>query len=57
MRRPAVEAISGGLFTAFWVAQAVSLFGDRLNNFSLVALVNRFSDDPSLQLSGIYEAQ
>ena len=48
--------ISGGLFTAFWVAQAISLFGDRLNNFSLVALVNRFSDDPSLQLSGIYAA-
>ena len=49
-------AISGGLFTMFWAAQAVSLFGDRLNNFSLVALVNRFSEDPSLQLSGIYAA-
>ncbi len=49
-------AISGALFTMFWVAQAVSLFGDRLNNFSLVALVNRFSDDPSMQLSGIYAA-
>lgn len=56
MRRPAAEAISGGLFTAFWAAQAVSLFGDRLNNFSLAALVNRFSDDPSFQLSGIYAA-
>ncbi|MCK4548807.1 MAG: MFS transporter, partial [Candidatus Krumholzibacteria bacterium] len=52
----AATAISTGLFTAFWTAQAVSLFGDRLNNFSLVALVNRFSDDPSLQLSGIYAA-
>ena len=52
----AATAISGGLFTAFWAAQAVSLFGDRLNNFSLAALVNRFSDDPSLQLSGIYAA-
>lgn len=49
-------AISGALLTAFWAAQAVSLFGDRLNNFSLVALVNRFSGDPSLQLSGIYAA-
>jgi len=56
MRRTASMAISGGLFTAFWAAQAVSLFGDRLNNFSLVALVNRFSDDPSFQLSGIYAA-
>ena len=52
----AAAAIAGGLFTMFWVAQAVSLFGDRLNNFSLVALVNRFSNDPSLQLSGIYAA-
>ncbi len=52
----AAAAMSGGLFTMFWAAQAVSLFGDRLNNFSLVALVNRFSDDPSLQLSGIYAA-
>ncbi len=52
----AAAVISTGLFTAFWAAQAVSLFGDRLNNFSLVALVNRFSDDPSLQLSGIYAA-
>ncbi len=52
----AAAAMSGGLFTMFWVAQAVSLFGDRLNNFSLVALANRFSDDPSLQLSGIYAA-
>lgn len=54
--RTAAAAISGGLMTAFWTAQAVSLFGDRLNNFSLAALVNRFSDDPSLQLSGIYAA-
>jgi DHA3 family macrolide efflux protein-like MFS transporter len=48
--------MSGALFTMFWTAQAVSLFGDRLNNFSLIALVNRFSEDPSLQLSGIYAA-
>lgn len=54
--RTAAAAISGGLLTAFWTAQAISLFGDRLNNFSLAALVNRFSDDPSLQLSGIYAA-
>jgi MFS family permease len=52
----AAVAISGALLSAFWAAQAVSLFGDRLNNFSLVALVNRFSKDPSLQLSGIYAA-
>jgi MFS family permease len=48
--------LRGGFLTLFWVAQAVSLFGDRLNNFSLVALVNRFSEDPSLLLSGIYAA-
>jgi MFS family permease len=54
--RAAASAFHGGLLTAFWAAQVVSLFGDRLNNFSLVALVNRFSDDPSLQLSGIYAA-
>jgi MFS family permease len=44
------------LFTIFWVAQAISLFGDRLNNFSLVALINRFSDTPGLTLSQIYLA-
>lgn len=46
----------GAVLTMFWSAQAVSLFGDRLNNFSLAALVGRFSSDPSLQLSGIYLA-
>lgn len=40
----------------FWVAQAISLFGDRLNNFSLVALINKFSDNPGLTLSNIYLA-
>jgi MFS family permease len=40
----------------FWVAQAISLFGDRLNNFSLVALINRFAERPSLALSGLYLA-
>ncbi len=55
-RVAAAAAMSGRLLTAFWAAQAVSLFGDRLNNFSLVALANRFSSDPSLQLSGFYAA-
>jgi len=44
------------LFTMFWVAQAVSLFGDRLNNFSLVALINRFASKPGLTLSKVYLA-
>jgi MFS family permease len=39
-----------------WVAQAVSLFGDRLSNFSLVALINRFAENPSRTLSSIYLA-
>ncbi len=39
------------LLTMFWVAQAITLFGDRLNNFSLVALINRFAENPSMMLS------
>ena len=31
--RDAAAAASGALLTMFWIAQAVSLFGDRLNNF------------------------
>ena len=44
------------LLTFFWTAQAVSLFGDRLNNFSLVALINKFSQDPGMTLSKVYLA-
>ncbi len=43
-------------FTMFWSAQAVSLFGDRLNNFSMMAIINNFSDDPSMTLSKFYLA-
>jgi DHA3 family macrolide efflux protein-like MFS transporter len=42
------------LLTLFWISQAVSLFGDRLNNFSLAALINRFALNPSLTLSKLY---
>ncbi len=44
------------LLTSFWIAQAVSLFGDRLNNFSLVALINRFAENPGMTLSKVYLA-
>ena len=44
------------LLTLFWIAQAVSLFGDRLNNFSLMALINRFARDPGMSLSNVYLA-
>jgi len=44
------------LLTCFWIAQAVSLFGDRLNNFSLVALINRFAENPDMTLSKVYLA-
>jgi DHA3 family macrolide efflux protein-like MFS transporter len=44
------------LLTLFWAAQAISLFGDRLNNFSLVALINRFEENPGLTLSKVYLA-
>jgi MFS transporter, DHA3 family, macrolide efflux protein len=43
-------------FTMFWAAQAVSLFGDRLNNFSLMAIINNFADNPSMTLSKFYLA-
>ena len=39
------------LLTIFWISQTISLFGDRLNNFSLAALINRFAENPSLTLS------
>lgn len=44
------------VFTMFWAAQAVSLFGDRLNNFSLMALINAFSKRPSMTLAYFYLA-
>jgi len=44
------------LLTFFWIAQAVSLFGDRLNNFSLVALINKFAQNPGMTLSKVYLA-
>jgi len=43
-------------FTMFWAAQAVSLFGDRLNNFSLMAIINSFAANPSMMLSQFYLA-
>jgi len=44
------------LLTFFWIAQTVSLFGDRLNNFSLVALINKFAQNPGMTLSKVYLA-
>jgi DHA3 family macrolide efflux protein-like MFS transporter len=55
-RRIDSNTLSLTLFTMFWVAQAVSLFGDRLHNFSLVALVNRFAIHPGVTLPNIYLA-
>jgi MFS family permease len=43
-------------FTMFCAAQAISLFGDRLNNFSLMAIINNFADNPSMTLSKFYLA-
>jgi MFS family permease len=40
----------------FWAAQAISLFGDRLNNFSLMAIINNFADNPSMTLAKLYLA-
>lgn len=48
--------ISLHLLTMFWAAQTISLFGDRLNNFSLAALINKFAANPGLTLSKIYLA-
>ncbi len=55
-RRIDPKTLTLALFTMFWMAQAVSLFGDRLNNFSLVALVNRFALNPGMTLPNIYLA-
>ena len=43
-------------FSMFWAAQAISLFGDRLNDFSLIAIINSFADNPSMTLSTFYLA-
>ena len=53
-RREDRRGLAPALFIVFWAAQAISLFGDRLNNFSLVALINRFSENPGLTLSSVY---
>jgi len=46
--------ITAAALTSFWLAQAISLFGDRLNNFSLVALISTYSQDPSMTLAALY---
>ena len=44
------------LLTLFWISQTISLFGDRLNSFSLAALINKFAENPSLTLTKLYLA-
>ena len=55
MTRPIVP-LGRSFFGCFLAAQAISLYGDRLNNFSLVALVNRFAAHPGRMLPLIYLA-
>ncbi len=56
MNRSTARELPLVFFTMFWIAQAVSLFGDRLNNFSLMAIINNFSDNPSMTLAKLYLA-
>jgi predicted MFS family arabinose efflux permease len=56
MKHGTAKHLPPALFTMFWVAQTISLFGDRLSNFSLMALFNSFSGNPSLTLSYFYLA-
>lgn len=56
MKHGAAHRLPPALFTMFWAAQTVSLFGDRLSNFSLMALFNSFSSNPSLTLAYFYLA-
>lgn len=51
-----LRSIPAAIFTSFWIAQAISLFGDRLNNFSLTALITKFSSDAGRSLSELYLA-
>ncbi len=56
MKHGTAKHLPPALFTMFWAAQTVSLFGDRLSNFSLMALFNSFSSNPSLTLAYFYLA-
>ncbi|MDD4856927.1 MAG: MFS transporter [Candidatus Krumholzibacteria bacterium] len=56
MNQQTAKQLPIAFFTMFWAAQAVSLFGDRLNNFSLMAIINNFSDNPSMTLAKLYLA-
>ena len=56
IRNESTRYLPLAFFAMFWAAQAVSLFGDRLNNFSLMALINSFSKNPSMTLAGFYLA-
>lgn len=56
MKNEAAKQLPLTFFTMFWAAQAVSLFGDRLNNFSLMAIINSFAENPSMTLSKFYLA-
>lgn len=53
---PGGRRLTVALLVLFSAAQTISLFGDRLNNFSLAALTSRFADDPSMQLAWLYLA-
>ncbi|MDD3643146.1 MAG: MFS transporter [Candidatus Krumholzibacteria bacterium] len=48
--------LTAAMLAVFAAAQTISLFGDRLNNFSLAAMASRFAADPSMQLAWIYLA-
>jgi DHA3 family macrolide efflux protein-like MFS transporter len=56
MKKELTRELPLTFFTMFWAAQAISLFGDRLNNFSLMAIINSFADNPSMTLSQFYLA-
>ncbi|HVO76508.1 MAG TPA: MFS transporter, partial [Candidatus Bathyarchaeia archaeon] len=56
MKHSTSKQLPLALFTMFWAAQAISLFGDRLNNFSLMAIINSFAANPSMTLSQFYLA-
>ncbi|HEY5134055.1 MAG TPA: MFS transporter [Candidatus Krumholzibacteriaceae bacterium] len=56
MKHPTARQLPLVFFTMFWAAQAISLFGDRLNNFSLMAIINNFAANPSMTLSKFYLA-
>ncbi len=56
LSHPYVRLAQNGTFSALWMSQLVSLFGDRLHQLALVALVGQMTGNAALAVSMVFVA-